>query len=324
MTDRTHEVVTLAFSGSAPFEFSVAAEVFALERPELDVDWWYTFELCSSDGQPMDVIGGLRVSVPRGPEALADADTIVIAGSGTSATAPPAVREALLAAYERGSRIVTICSGAFVLASTGLLDGREATTHWMYAAEFRVRFPAVVLRSDALYVQDGPFLTSAGTAAGVDALLHVVRQDHGAHVANQVARRMVVPPHREGGQQQFVPAPVVPQTQDPISRTMHWALDRLEQPLTVGDLAQHAHLSERQLARRFRQSTGTTPAAWLGAARVRASLPLLEESDLPVERIGERVGIGSSATYRRRFAAEVGVPPSRYRAMFRRERQGAR
>lgn len=318
MPDCTHRVVTIAFSGSAPFEFSVAAEIFALERPELDVAWWYDFELCSADGQPMDMTGGLRVTVARGPEALADADTIIIAGSGLSTTSPPTrVTAALVDAFERGSRIVTICSGAFVLASTGLLDGREATTHWMHATRFRMLFPAVNLRSEALYVEDGPFLTSAGTAAGVDALLHLIRQDHGAQVANGVARRLVVPPHREGGQQQFVPVPVVPETQDPISRTMHWALGRLDQPLTVSDLARHAHLSERQLARRFRESTGTTPAAWLGTARVRASLPMLEGSDLPVERIGERVGITSSATYRRRFTAEIGVPPSHYREMFR-------
>jgi AraC family transcriptional activator FtrA len=230
----------------------------------------------------------------------------------------PALIGALRAAHDRGARVVSICSGAFALAAAGLLDGRRAATHWRYAGELQRRHPAVAVDADVLYVDDGDVLTSAGSAAGIDLCLHLVRRDHGAQVANHVARRLVVSPHRDGGQAQFIEAPVAPApAPDPIARTMGWALERLDQPLTLPAMAQHAHLSPRSFTRHFRRATGTSPARWLLDQRVRASLELLEASALPVEHVGAAVGIPNPAAFRRHFARAMGVAPASYRRAFR-------
>jgi AraC family transcriptional regulator, transcriptional activator FtrA len=274
----SHRVTVLAYEGLAPFELGVAAEVFALPRPELEVDWWYEFSVCAERPGVLPALGGFGLAVSHGLDELERADTIVLPGSPDVHGDPsPGVVEALLRAHTRGARLVSICSGAFVLAATGLLDGRRAATHWRYAPLLAHRYPRVHVVADVLYVDGEEILTSAGTAAGIDLCLHLVRRDHGAAVANRVARRMVVAAHRDGGQAQFVDTPVpAPPADDPVSAAMQWALERLPERIGVEDLARRVHLSPRQFSRRFRSATGASPGAWLLRRRLDASLPLLE------------------------------------------------
>lgn len=318
-SDREHLVAVLAHDGIASFELGVAVEVFALPRPELRTPWWYAFALCAERPGRLHAVGGFGLDVEHGLDTLASADTIVLPGTPDPHADPaPEVVDALRSAHARGARIMSICSGAFVLAASGLLDGRDATTHWMYAGLLAERYPAVRVDPRVLYVDGGDVLTSAGTAAGIDLCLHVVRRDHGAEIANRVARRMVVSPHRTGDQAQFVEAPLPARPHDdPISAVMAWALERLDERLEVADLAAAAHLSPRTLTRRFAEATGTSPARWLLAQRIAASVELLERTATPVEDVGALVGIPSPAAFRRHFARVMGVPPSVYRRTFR-------
>jgi AraC family transcriptional regulator, transcriptional activator FtrA len=313
-----HRVAVLGLPPLPTFEIGVAAEAFALARPELDVPWWYEFVLCAERPGEVPAVGGFSVTVLHGLEALRGAGTVIVPGAGDVHGSPPAaVVEALLAAHAGGARLVSICSGAFVLAACGLLDGREAATHWRYADLLAARFSRVRVCADALYLDDGDVLTSAGTAAGIDLCLHLIRSDHGAAVANAVARRMVVAPQRGGGQAQFVEAPVAERVDDdPVGRAMAWALERLGEPVTVGELARVAFMSPRNFSRRFAAATGTSPARWLLEQRLQASLPLLEGSDLPVEEVGRRVGFPTPAAFRRHFARTRGIPPSAHRRAF--------
>ena len=314
----THLVAVLAFEGMASFELGVTAEVFALPRPELDVAWWYSYALCGERVGSVAAVGGFQIHVPNGLDVLAAADTVIVPGCADVHGDPsPALVSALRVAHARGARLVSICSGAFTLAGSGLLDGRPVTTHWLYTELLAARYPHVQLHPSVLYVDDGDILTSAGTASGIDLCLHLVRSDHGAAIANQVARRMVVAPQRDGGQAQFVEAPVARVLDDPIAATMSWALQRLTERISVGDMARTAHLSTRQFTRRFVAAAGTTPSQWLVEARIRASLPLLEESDAGIEEIGRLVGISTPAGFRRHFARVMGVAPSAYRRTFR-------
>jgi len=213
--------------------------------------------------------------------------------------------------------MVSFCMGAFALAAAGVLDGRRATTHWDAAADFGRRFPSVDLDPDVLYVQDGEVWTSAGSAASIDCALALIRHDHGAAVANDLARDLVVAPHRQGGQAQFVAAPLpVDRGADPLAMSLDWAVERLDQPLTVGDLAEHAHLSARQFSRRFREVTGTTPHQWLLAQRVLLARRLLETTDLPIERVADQAGFGSSAALRMHFQRSLRTSPLAYRRVF--------
>ena len=312
-----HRVACLAVDGLAPFELGVVTEVFALPRPELGAGWRYAFALCAERPGPLRMVGGFDVVAPHGLEEVARADTVIVPGVADPHTDPsPAVLDALRAAHARGARMVSICSGAFALAAAGLLDGVEAATHWRYAALLRERFPAVRVDDGVLYVDGGQVLTSAGTAAGIDLCLHLVRADHGADVANRVARRMVVAAHRDGGQAQFIERPVPRAAgDDPVGRAIEHALAHLGEPLTVGDLARRAHLSPRQLERRFRAATGTSPGRWLISQRVEASLPLLEAGD-GVEDVAGAVGF-TPAGYRRHFRSRLGISPSAYRQRFR-------
>ena len=315
---RDHRVACLAFDGLAPFELGVAAEVFALARPELATESWYEFALCAERPGPLGVVGGFSVLVPHGLEALERADTVVVPGVPDPRADPPEpVLAALRAAHARGARVISICSGAFALAAAGLLDGLEAATHWRYAALLAERFPAVRVNAEVLYLDAGSVLTSAGTAAGIDLCLHLVRRDHGAEVANRVARRMVVAAHRDGGQAQFIEQPVARAEQgDPVGCAMEHALARLGEPLAVADLARSAHLSPRQLERRFRAATGTSPGRWLIGQRVQASLPMLEAGADSVEAVADAVGF-TPAGYRRHFRARMGISPAAYRLRFR-------
>lgn len=322
-----HRVVVLAFEGMAPFELGVATEVFALPRPELDVPWWYDFAVCAERPGSLPALGGVELVVRHGLRTLAGADTVIVPGVADvhGEPAEPVLR-ALRRAHARGARMVSICSGAFALAAAGLLDGRTVTTHWRYADLLARRYPALTVDGGALYRDEGDVVTSAGTAAGIDVCLHLVRRDHGAEIANQVARRMVVPAHRQGGQAQFVEAPVAARADDPtslrseaIAATAEWALTRLAQPLSVGDMARRAHLSPRQFTRRFRAATGMSPARWLLEQRVHAALPLLESSGDGVEAVGRAVGFGAPAAFRRHFGSVMGTSPAAYRRSFRSE-----
>src|SRR5688500_2197138 len=319
-----HRVACLAFEGLAPFELGVAAEAFALARPELGAERWYEFALCAPEPGPLRVVGGFEVVAPHGLEALGRADTVIVPGVPDPHVDPPEpVLDALRAAHARGARMVSICSGAFALAAAGLLDGCEAATHWRYAALLAERFPAVRVDADVLYLDGGSVLTSAGTAAGIDLCLHLVRADHGAEVANRVARRMVVAAHRDGGQAQFIERPV-PRAEagDPVGRAIEHALANLGAPLAVADLARRAHLSPRQLERRFLAATGTSPGRWLTGQRVQASLPMLESGAESVEAVAGAVGF-TPAGYRRQFRARLGISPAVYRQRFRAARPAA-
>jgi AraC family transcriptional regulator, transcriptional activator FtrA len=314
----SHRVSVLAHDGLAPFELGVAAEVFALPRPELDVAWWYEFSVCAERPGVLAAVGGFGLAIDRSLEELERADTILLPGT-PDVHGNPSQRlvRALLDAHERGARLVSICSGAFVLAATGLLDGRRAATHWRYADLLARRYPGVRVVPDVLYVDGDDVLTSAGTAAGIDLCLHLVRLDHGATLANRVARRMVVPAHRDGGQAQFIDRPVPARpTDDPVAAAMEWALARLSERIGVDDLARRAHLSPRQFSRRFRDATGVSPGAWLLRRRLDAALPLLESSDEPVERVAARVGFPTPAAFRRHFTRAYGLAPSAWRRNF--------
>jgi transcriptional regulator GlxA family with amidase domain len=313
-----HRVTVVGYEGLSPFELGVAAEVFALPRPELEVHWWYEFSLCAERPGVLPALGGFGMAIEHGLEELERADTIILPGSPDVHGNPSAeLLDALRAAHARRARLVSICSGAFVLAATGLLDGRRAATHWRYAPLLARRYPRVKVVPDVLYVDGDDLLTSAGTAAGIDLCLHIVRRDHGAEVANRVARRMVVAAHRDGGQAQFIDLPVPARpADDPIAAAMDWALGRLPERVGVEDMARRANLSPRQFSRRFRGATGASPGAWLLRRRLDAALPLLESSDEPVEQVGTRVGFPTPAAFRRHFARAYGVPPSHWRRSF--------
>ena len=322
----SHQVAVYAFDRLPAFELGVAVEVFGLDRPELDVDWWYDVAVFGERPGRVSAVGGFGVEVAHGLEVLETASTVLVPGTpDPHGDPPPAVLDALRAARRRGARLVSICSGAFVLAAAGLLDGRRAATHWRYAALLAERFPAVEVDDRSLYVDGDDILTSAGTAAGIDLCLHLVRRDHGADVANQVARRMVTSPHRRGDQAQFVDVAVPARLDDdPVAQVQQWALERLGDRIEVSDLARAAHLSTRTLTRRFAAATGTSPARWLLDQRVAASLPILERTDTPLDEVGALVGLPSPAGFRRHFTRQLGVPPSVYRRSFGRERAALR
>lgn len=302
-----------------PLEPAVAAEFFGLDRSDTLGVPWYRHTVCSADG-PTLRIGDFTVSVGRGLDALARADTVVIPGwCGIERRADAALVEALRRAHRRGARMVSFCTGAFALADAGLLDGRPATTHWGFTDEFRIRYPEVMLDPSVLYIDDGQVLTSAGAAASIDLAMHLVRRDFGVEVANTVARNLVVPPHRRGGQAQFVETPVgaPAETGDAVAATLDWAAERLGSALTVADLAEHAHLSPRHFTRQFRASTGTTPHQWLLTQRLGLAQRLLESTDQSVEHIASVAGFGTSAAMRLHFQRAVHTSPASYRRTFR-------
>ncbi|GAA3441140.1 helix-turn-helix domain-containing protein [Planomonospora venezuelensis] len=311
-------VSVLAFDGMAPFELGCVVEIFGIPRPELDAPW-YELAVCAEAPGDLRVVGGFTMRAGHGLDVLAAADTVIVPGvPDVRGEVSPGVVAALRTAHGRGARVVSICSGAFALAAAGLLDGREATTHWQYAELLQRRFPRVRVNPDVLYVDGGDVLTSAGSAAGLDLLVHLVRRDHGPGVANTVARRLVIPPHRDGGQAQFVQAAVTPlEDGDAVAAAMAWALEHLAEPLTVADLARAAHMSQRTFIRRFGRRTGTSPLRWVISQRVAASLPLLESASAPVEEVAAAVGFDSAVTFRHHFARAMRTSPSAYRRAFR-------
>ena len=323
-----HVVALPVAPAASIFGIAVPCEVFGRYREGLP-EPWYDLRICAPPGPPVHVSNGFVADTRYGYGELAHADTVIVPALQEIREEPPAeLVAAVKAAHRNGARIVSLCTGAFVLAAAGLLDGRPATTHWFHAAELARRHPAVNLDPGVLYVDDGDVLTSAGTTAGIDLCLHIVRSDHGAAVANALARRLVAPAHRNGGQAQYIEAPAAGHPEAGLAPLLDWMRAHLDQPLTVAALARHASLSERTLIRQFRATTGTTPLRWLNEQRVQRARELLESGTLPIDQVGHASGLGGPANFRRHFALATGVNPSTYRRTFSsgpvRERPGSR
>ncbi|MFD9003312.1 helix-turn-helix domain-containing protein [Streptomyces sp. NPDC059582] len=300
--------------GMLHFELSVAYEVFGA-APDGVAEPWYDVAVCGTGAVR---VGRFRLEPDDGFDRLRHADTVIVPAWADIDEEPPAdLVDAVRAAHERGARVASLCTGAFVLAAAGLLDGKRATTHWAHTDVLAARYPRVEVDQDVLYVDNGSVLTSAGKAAALDLCLHLVRLDHGSTTANAVARRLVVPPHRAGGQSQFVASPVPAQDDHPLTALFPWVVERLDQVLTVEDMARQARMSSRHLSRHFRAATGTTPLKWLLTQRIRRAQELLENTDAGVEAIAAATGMGTATTLRRHFNRTVGVPPDTYRRTFR-------
>lgn len=313
---KTPSVVCLVYEGLSLFEAGVAAEVFAQPRPEVGREL-YRFAMAQTERGELRSQTGLRVRAGGGLELLMGADLVIVPGWRDHREPPAkAVVDALRQAHAQGSRLLSICSGAFVLASTGLLDGRAATTHWRHAEAFRALFPRVELRPDVLYVDEGDIITSAGSSAGIDACLHIVRRDHGFEVANLVARTMVTAAHRSGGQAQFIPAPVAKKAVGQVAPVLDWARERLHTPLTVSEMAARAAMSERSFLRHFHEQVGVSPAQWLRRERVALAQQILESGGSRLEAVAASVGFGSASALRSAFRDVLGAPPSQHRKQF--------
>lgn len=312
-----HRVRVLLQAPLAPFELGVLHEVFGVDRTDDGVPA-FDYRVCAEDPrETFPVGGGLSVTTGLDLTACADADLVALP-SGPMDTAPsPAVVEAVRAAADRGAYVIAVCTAAFTVAAAGLVDGRPCATHWRYAEALRARFPGVEVDADALYRQAGTVVTSAGTAAGIDACLHVVRAELGPTIAGRIARRMVVAAHRAGGQRQFLERPLLPETDTGLATVLEWLDERLDETHTVASIAQHAQLSPRTLLRRFHDETGVTPIVWLTRRRVALAQELLEQTALPVEEVAHRVGLSGATLLRHHFQAQVGVSPSQYRRQFR-------
>jgi AraC family transcriptional activator FtrA len=312
----SHKVVAVAYDRLCTFEFGCAVELFALPRPELPVAW-YDFAVCAAERGPIRATGGVELSVPHTLRLLDSADTIVIPGWRDPDEAPPALLlTKLRRAFERGARLCSICSGVFVLAAAGVLDGKRATTHWRYVTRLAARYPRIRVEMNALYVDEGRVLTSAGSAAGLDMLLHLVRRDHGAKIANQVAQRLVIAPHREGGQAQFVPRPLAADERGRLARLMDLIRAHLSAPHTLTSLAARAAMSTRTLQREFTSVTGLAPYEWLVGERIERAKELLETTRLKAQEVAARVGMGSAESLRHHFRQRVGTTPAQYRRRF--------
>ncbi|MQS11190.1 helix-turn-helix domain-containing protein [Streptomyces kaniharaensis] len=316
-----HHVGVLALGGVYPFELGIPARIFGAARDESGAPL-YTVATCSLDGRPVRTDADYEIGVSRDAGLLAAVDTVVIPPSGAlgpireEGRLPDALRAAL-AAVRPGTRIVGLCTATYVLAAAGLLDGRPATTHWRDADRLQRMFTTARIDPDVLFVDDGDILTSAGVAAGIDLCLHLVRRDHGSQIANEVARSCVVPPWRDGGQAQYIRRPVPDPGGTGTAATQAWAMQRLAEPLTLADLAAHAHMSVRTFSRRFREETGTTPGQWLAAQRTDLARHYLETTDWPVDLVARRAGLGTGASLRQHLHAAIGVSPQAYRRTFR-------
>ncbi|HET6855532.1 MAG TPA: helix-turn-helix domain-containing protein [Streptomyces sp.] len=303
------------------YELSIACTVFGIPHPDL-ADPWYDLRLCGSGSEGAGPGTGFTLATPHGLDALVGADTVIVPSVPDPCVedgedVPADLVEALRAAADSGARMVSLCTGAFALAAAGLLDGRRATAHWQHTAALAERHPKVIVDDSVLYTDDGDVLTSAGASAALDLCLHLVRRDLGARVANQLARRLVVPAHRAGGQAQFIDAPMPPTDDDGLGPVLQWATTRLHEPLTVDDLAREARMSPRTFYRRLHEATGTTPLQWLLNQRLARAQSLLESTDLTVDQVGEESGLGTSANLRHHFTRAVGVSPTDYRRAFR-------
>ena len=322
-TPRPHKIAILALPGVVPFELSIPARIFGAATDLRTDRALYDVRTCTVDGRPVGTDTDFSLAVEHDASLLATADSVILppshavcGGIEDGVELDEATRSAL-AGIRPGTRVIAICTGAFILAAAGLLDGRPAATHWSKAERLRELFPTVRVDSDVLYIDDGDVLTSAGAAAGIDLCLHVIRRDHGSAVANLAARRCVVPPRREGGQAQYIEHPVPPADEGGTAATRIWAVERLGRPLSLTELAGHAGMSVRTFTRRFRAETGASPAAWLAAQRLDYARQLLEGSELTVDQVAERAGLGTGANLRQQLRAAAGVSPTAYRRTFR-------
>jgi AraC family transcriptional activator FtrA len=309
-------VATLLYDQLCSFEFGCAVEVFGLPRPEFGEDW-YQFVTCAADRGPMRAVGGVSVTAEADLSVLARAGTVIIPGwRGAEAAPSDELASALHAAHAAGARLMTICSGVFVLAAAGILTNETVTTHWRYADKLQAKYPKLKVDPNVLYVDAGQILTSAGSAAGLDLCLHLVRRDFGPRIANQVARRLVMAPHRNGGQAQFIERPLQSRADSRLADVITKLNERVHEPFTIASMAQAAAMSPRTFIRRFRDATGRSPAEWLIDARVERARELLEISDLNVDEIATRCGFGTSATLRHHFRRKLSLSPLSYRARF--------
>jgi transcriptional regulator GlxA family with amidase domain len=319
-----HRVAVLVLPPVTAFDIAIPGLILGSAR--IDGAPVYDIRMCTHRRGPIacvDAAHGAEISLRWGLGILREADTIIVVGSGSRDPIDPAIARALQRAQRSSRRVVSLCTGAFALAQAGLLDGRSATTYWVRSQEFRERFPAVDVRPDVLFVEDGNIVTSAGVAAGIDLCLHLVMRDCGAAVANEVARMAVVAPVRAGGQAQFIPSPANPARGDSLATLREWALKNLDQPISLAGLAKRFHQSERTLTRRFRAETGTSPLQWLLQQRLGRARELLETTTLPMSRVAEACGLGSADSLRQHFAERIGVSPAAYRTAFGHGREAA-
>jgi len=313
-----HQVGIVVYDGFTPFELGVACEVFGDDRWVNPGDPWYSLYICGDTSHPVTADGGFQILVPHGLEMLKRVDTIIVSPTYRPDEVPESVFDALRAAHARGCRILSLCGGAFVLAASGLLDGRRAATHWTECDELARRYPLLSVDAEVLYVDEGDILTGAGSAASIDLCLHIVRQDFGSEVATQLARQLVVPPQRDGGQAQFIDTPMpVLDSSNLFADTVAWVQEHLDEPVTVEDLALRSAMSPRTFARRFVASTGTTPYQWLVRQRVQLAQRLLEVTDLSVETVAEKSGFCTAGNLRKHFGRIVRTSPQAYRSTFK-------
>jgi AraC family transcriptional activator FtrA len=307
-------VAVLAYDGVCTFELGIAVEVFGLAGMGPD---WYRVVVCAErPGQPLSANGGVKIVADAGLESLHEAGTIIVPGWQDIDTVPPeALLDALRHAHANGVRIASICSGVFVLAAAGLLQGRRATVHWANAEALGRKYPEITVDPNVLYVDEGDILTSAGRAAGLDLCLHIVRRDYGTEIANHVARRLVIAPHREGGQVQFIPRPVLVES-DPLGEVFTWARQHLGHDLSIAGLAAKARMSRRTFIRRFEEATGAPPGEWVLQARMTEARRLLEATEMPIEQVAAATGFGSTDTLRHHFRSRLYTSPARYRSSF--------
>jgi AraC family transcriptional activator FtrA len=309
-------VAVLLYDQLCSFEFGCAVEIFGLPRPEFG-DRWYQFVTCAAEPGPMRAVGGMAVTAEAGLSVLASAGTVIIPGWKGADVLPSAeLITALRAAHSAGARIVTICSGVFVLAAAGILTDERVTTHWRYADKLQSNYPRLQVDANVLYVDSGQILTSAGSAAGLDLCLHLVRRDHGPRIANHVARRLVMAPHRNGGQAQFIERPVQARADNRLSSVIAQLAERIDEPFTIASMARAAAMSPRTFMRRFREATGRSPAEWLIDARIERARELLETTQLGIDAIATHCGFGSGATLRHHFRRKVTLSPIAYREQF--------
>jgi len=312
-------VAAVLLDGVHPFELGVVCEVFGIDRSDEGLPT-YDFAVASAEGPTLGThVGGLSVSTPYGLERLEEADLIAVPAGADYVVRdyPPELLGALRRAADRGARVLSVCSGVFVLGAAGLLDGRRCSVHWRQARELALRYPRAVIEPDVLYVDEDPVITSAGTAAGIDACLHIVRKEQGTEIANKIARRMVVPPHRDGGQAQYIERPLPKDPCDTVGEVLVWMEEHLDEEVTVEQLAERAHMSPRTFARRFQQETGTTPYRWVLRQRVLLAQRLLEGTDETVDAVAGRTGFGTAAALRHQFVRALGTTPNAYRRTFR-------
>jgi len=316
-----HTVATIVYDAVNPFELAVATEVFGFEHPELGVPW-YRFLICAEEPRPIRTSIGILLTTPYSLEHVASADTVIVPSSRPGIVpVSEDLLETLRQSHRRGARMIAFCTGTFLLAAAGLLDGRRVTTHWAWAAELATRYPKVQVDPQRLYIDEGQVLTSAGTAAAIDLSLHVVRQDYGAEVAASVARRMVVPLHRDGGQAQYIETPLLPTLDegDPFGATLAWMAAHMQEGFTVEQMAARSVMSPRTFARRFHATLGTTPYHWLLQQRIVLAQRLLETTHEPIRRVATYCGFSSAATFRLHFQRFLHISPQAYRNAFHRE-----